>query len=199
MIQALVIGVVMATFGQCPCTNLLDEPAPPVITLNGYTPLYLTCNDPYIELGAKANSICDGNLEEGSFRCDANVSVRPWGQKELGTRAELKNLNSFRFIKQAIEYEVERQIDRIEGGGKVVQETRLFDSDTGMTRSMRGKEEAHDYRYFPDPDLVPLVISEAWVDDVRATLPELPDAKQHRFVDEHGVRADDAAILTASR
>ena len=143
--------------------------------------------------------VCDGNLEEGSFRCDANVSVRPYGQKRFGTRAELKNINSFRFIKQAIEYEVERQIDLIESGGKVIQETRLFDSNTGMTRSMRGKEEAHDYRYFPDPDLVPLVISPAWIEEVRATLPELPDAKRRRFVEELGLPAYDAEVLAADR
>ena len=143
--------------------------------------------------------VCDGNLEEGSFRCDANVSVRPIGQQELGTRAELKNINSFRFIKQAIEYEVERQIDVIEAGGKVVQETRLFDSMTGMTRSMRGKEEAHDYRYFPDPDLVPLVISPAWIDAVHATLPELPEAKRARYVEVMGLPAYDAGVLAADR
>ncbi|TNF48372.1 MAG: Asp-tRNA(Asn)/Glu-tRNA(Gln) amidotransferase subunit GatB [Deltaproteobacteria bacterium] len=143
--------------------------------------------------------VCDGNLEEGSFRCDANVSVRPYGQEEFGTRAELKNINSFRFIKQAIEYEVERQIDLIEGGGKVIQETRLFDSDTGMTRSMRGKEEAHDYRYFPDPDLVPLVISPEWIEEVRSTLPELPEVKRGRFVEELGLSVYDAGVLAADR
>src|SRR5210317_4295 len=143
--------------------------------------------------------VCDGNLEEGSFRCDANVSVRPYDQKEFGTRAELKNINSFRFIKQAIEYEVERQIDLIESGGKVIQETRLFDSNTGMTRSMRGKEEAHDYRYFPDPDLVPLVISPEWVEDVRATLPELPEVKRARFVEELGMSVYDAGVLASDR
>jgi aspartyl-tRNA(Asn)/glutamyl-tRNA(Gln) amidotransferase subunit B len=143
--------------------------------------------------------VCDGNLEEGSFRCDANVSVRPYGQEEFGTRAELKNINSFRFIKQAIEYEVERQIDLIESGGKVVQETRLYDSNTGMTRSMRSKEEAHDYRYFPDPDLVPLVISQDWIEEVRTTLPELPDAKRTRFVEELGLSAYDAEVLAADR
>jgi len=143
--------------------------------------------------------VCDGNLEEGSFRCDANVSVRPFAQQEFGTRAELKNINSFRFIKQAIEYEVERQIDLIESGGKVIQETRLFDSNTGMTRSMRGKEEAHDYRYFPDPDLVPLVISQDWIQEVRAKLPELPDAKRARFVNELGLSAYDAEVLASDR
>jgi aspartyl-tRNA(Asn)/glutamyl-tRNA(Gln) amidotransferase subunit B len=143
--------------------------------------------------------VCDGNLEEGSFRCDANVSIRPWGQEELGTRAELKNINSFRFIKQAIEYEIERQAELIEDGGKVVQETRLFDSQTGTTRSMRGKEEAHDYRYFPDPDLVPLVVSEEWIEQSRSVLPELPEAKQNRFVKELGLSEYDAEVLVAEK
>lgn len=143
--------------------------------------------------------ICDGNLDEGSFRCDANVSIRPWGQKELGTRAELKNLNSFRFIKQAIEYEVERQIDVIEDGGKVVQETRLFDPDAGVSRSMRSKEEAHDYRYFPDPDLLPLQVSVDWVERVRRVLPELPLVKLQRYQDEMGLPAYDAGVLSAER
>ena len=143
--------------------------------------------------------ICNGNLEEGSFRCDANVSVRPWGQKEFGTRTELKNINSFRFIKEGIEYEVERQIELIEDGGSVVQETRLFDSDSGTTRSMRGKEEAHDYRYFPDPDLVPLVVEQEWVERVRSELPELPEARTKRFVEAFGLPAYDAEVLTAER
>ncbi|MBN2645720.1 MAG: Asp-tRNA(Asn)/Glu-tRNA(Gln) amidotransferase subunit GatB [Desulfuromonadaceae bacterium] len=143
--------------------------------------------------------VCDGNLEEGSFRCDANVSVRPWGQQEFGTRAELKNINSFRFIKEAIEYEIDRQIDIVEEGSKVVQETRLFDSNAGTTRSMRGKEEAHDYRYFPDPDLVPLVIDEAWIARVREGLPELPEAKTRRFVEDFRLPAYDAEVLTAER
>jgi len=143
--------------------------------------------------------VCDGNMEEGSFRCDANVSIRPWGQQELGTRSELKNLNSFRFIKQAIEYEVERQAELIDDGGKVVQETRLFDADAGTTRSMRGKEEAHDYRYFPDPDLVPLVVSEKWIETVRAGLPELPAAKVSRYQQELGLPAYDAGVLSAER
>jgi len=143
--------------------------------------------------------ISDGNMQEGSFRCDANVSVRPRGQEELGTRTELKNLNSFRFIEKAINIEVERQIEVIEDGGKVVQETRLYDSDNDETRSMRSKEEANDYRYFPDPDLLPVEISADFIEAVRETLPELPDTKQHRFVDEFEIRADDAAILTASR
>jgi len=143
--------------------------------------------------------ICDGNMQEGSFRCDANVSVRPEGQEEYGTRAELKNINSFRFVEKAIEIEVERQIDVIEGGGKVVQETRLYDSDKNETRSMRSKEEANDYRYFPDPDLLPVVIEESFLEEVKATLPELPDEKKHRFMDQFGLSAYDAAVLTANR
>jgi len=143
--------------------------------------------------------VCDGNLEEGSFRCDANVSLRPVGQEAFGTRAEIKNVNSFRFVKQAIEYEIERQADLLDAGDKVVQETRLFDAQTGMTRSMRGKEEAHDYRYFPDPDLVPLVIDAAWIEAERAGLPELPDARCRRYQDELGLSAYDAEVLTAER
>ncbi len=143
--------------------------------------------------------ICDGNMQEGSFRCDANVSVRPKGQKEFGTRAELKNINSFRFVEKAIRYEIERQIDVIEGGGAVVQETRLYDSVKDVTRSMRSKEEAMDYRYFPDPDLPPLVVSEEFVEQVRATLPELPHAKRARFVEEYALSAYDAGVLTSSR
>ena len=143
--------------------------------------------------------ICDGNMQEGSFRCDANVSVRPKGQEEYGTRAELKNINSFRFVEKAIEIEVERQIDVIEGGGKVVQETRLYDSDKNETRPMRSKEEANDYRYFPDPDLLPVVLEENFLDEVKSTLPELPDEKKNRFIDQFGLSAYDAALLTASR
>ena len=143
--------------------------------------------------------ICDGNMQEGSFRCDANVSVRPRGQKEFGTRTELKNLNSFRFVERAINFEIERQIDVIEGGGKVVQETRLYDPDKGETRSLRTKEEANDYRYFPDPDLLPLVIEPAFVEEVRASLPELPDAKRQRFVEQYSLPEYDAGVLTASR
>jgi len=143
--------------------------------------------------------ICDGNMQEGSFRCDANVSVRPAGQKEFGTRAELKNINSFRFIEKAIDFEVERQIDVIENGGKVVQETRLYDSVKDQTRSMRSKEEANDYRYFPDPDLPPLVVDEQLIEQVRATLPELPEAKRHRFVEQYALSEYDAATLTDSR
>ncbi len=143
--------------------------------------------------------ICDGNMQEGSFRCDANVSVRPTGQQEFGTRTEIKNLNSFRFVERAINFEIERQIDVIEDGGEVVQETRLYDSDNDETRPMRSKEEANDYRYFPDPDLLPVEIDAAYVESVRQELPELPDAKRKRFVDDYGLKADDAAILTSSR
>ncbi|MFL6654998.1 MAG: Asp-tRNA(Asn)/Glu-tRNA(Gln) amidotransferase subunit GatB [Sulfurifustis sp.] len=143
--------------------------------------------------------ICDGNMQEGSFRCDANVSVRPKGESKFGTRAEIKNVNSFRFVEKAIEYEIERQIELLESGGKVVQETRLYDSDKNETRSMRGKEEAMDYRYFPDPDLPPLVIDAVLIRDVEKTLPELPDAKRARFVKDYGLSAYDAGVLTASR
>jgi aspartyl-tRNA(Asn)/glutamyl-tRNA(Gln) amidotransferase subunit B len=143
--------------------------------------------------------ICDGNMQEGSFRCDANVSVRRKGEAKFGTRAELKNINSFRFVEKAINYEVARQIELIEGGGKVVQETRLYDSDKDETRSMRAKEEANDYRYFPDPDLLPLDISPELVAQVRATLPELPDAKKQRFMAEYGIPAYDAGLLTGAR
>ncbi len=143
--------------------------------------------------------ISDGNMQEGSFRCDANVSVRPKGQAEFGTRTELKNINSFRFVEQAINYEVQRQIAVIEGGGEVVQETRLFDPDKGETRPMRSKEEANDYRYFPDPDLLPVEIDQDFIDAVSDSLPELPDAKRDRFSSEYGLSAYDAGVLTASR
>lgn len=143
--------------------------------------------------------ICDGNMQEGSFRCDANVSVRRKGETKFGTRTELKNLNSFRFIERAINYEVERQIEVIESGAKVVQETRLYDPDKHETRSMRSKEEASDYRYFPDPDLLPLTITPDFIEEVRAALPELPDAKRARFTGEYGLSDYDAGVLTASR
>jgi aspartyl-tRNA(Asn)/glutamyl-tRNA(Gln) amidotransferase subunit B len=143
--------------------------------------------------------ICDGNMEEGSFRCDANVSLRPRGQEKFGTRAELKNMNSFRNVQRALEYEIKRQSYILEGGGEVVQETRLWDDTAGVTQSMRGKEEAHDYRYFPDPDLVPLVIDEAWIAGIRGSLPELPLAKRERFVSDYQIPAYDAGVLTASR
>ncbi|MBI5040444.1 MAG: Asp-tRNA(Asn)/Glu-tRNA(Gln) amidotransferase subunit GatB, partial [Gammaproteobacteria bacterium] len=143
--------------------------------------------------------ICDGNMQEGSFRCDANVSVRPKGQKEFGTRAEIKNINSFRYVEKAINFEVERQIEVIENGGKIVQETRLYDANKDETRSMRAKEEANDYRYFPDPDLLPVELDDAFIEQVRATLPELPDAKKLRFVEQYALSAYDAAVLTATR
>jgi aspartyl-tRNA(Asn)/glutamyl-tRNA(Gln) amidotransferase subunit B len=143
--------------------------------------------------------ISDGNMQEGSFRCDANVSVRPKGEEKLGTRTELKNLNSFRFVERAINFEIERQIDVLEDGGKVVQETRLYDSDRDETRPMRTKEEANDYRYFPDPDLLPVEIDDAYIKEVRKTLPELPDAKQARFVEQYELNASDAVKLTVSR
>ena len=143
--------------------------------------------------------ICDGNMQEGSFRCDANVSVRPRGQAEFGTRREIKNLNSFRFLQQAIEYEIQWQIDLIEDGGKVQQATVLFDPDTGETRAMRSKEDAHDYRYFPDPDLLPLVIGADWIERVKGEMPELPVALSARFQNEYGLSAYDATTLTASR
>jgi aspartyl-tRNA(Asn)/glutamyl-tRNA(Gln) amidotransferase subunit B len=142
--------------------------------------------------------ICDGNLQEGSFRMDANISVRPQGQEKLGTRAELKNLNSFRFLERALNYEIERQIDLIETGGQVAQETRLYDPERDETRPMRGKEEANDYRYFPDPDLLPLEIDQAFFEEAAAGLPELPDAKRERFAAEYGLNAYDANLLTAS-
>ncbi len=176
------------------------------------TPLLEIVSDPDMRSGAEASAymrkihslvtylgICDGNLQEGSFRCDVNVSIRPKGQEEFGTRAEIKNLNSFRFVEKAVEYEVERQIAVIESGGKVVQETRLFDADKGETRSMRSKEEANDYRYFPDPDLLPVEIEDDFIEGLRKTLPELPDAKKARFIQQFGLPAYDATILTSSR
>ena len=143
--------------------------------------------------------ICDGNMQEGSFRCDANVSVRPKGQQEFGTRAEIKNINSFKFVEKAINHEVERQIELIESGGKVVQETRLYDSVKDETRSMRSKEEANDYRYFPDPDLLPVFISEEFKSQIKAQLPELPNARKQRFREQYQLDDENAGILTASR
>lgn len=138
-------------------------------------------------------------MEEGSFRCDANVSVRPAGTNTFGTRTELKNINSFKHVENALAYEIRRQEAVIEDGGKVVQETRLWDPAKGVSVSMRGKEEAHDYRYFPDPDLLPLVIDEGWVEEIRSTLPELPDAKKARFIQDYGLPSYDAGVLTSSR
>ena len=143
--------------------------------------------------------ICDGNMQEGSFRCDANISVRRKGDPQFGTRAEIKNLNSFRFVERAIRFEIERQIDRIESGGKVVQETRLYDPEKDETRSMRSKEEANDYRYFPDPDLLPLMLDDDFINAARADLPELPDVKKRRFMTQYGLSTYDAGTLTTSR
>ncbi len=143
--------------------------------------------------------ICDGNMEEGSLRCDANISVRPKGSTTFGTKVELKNMNSFKHVQRALEYEIKRQIALILDGKEVVQETRLFDAARGVTQSMRGKEEAHDYRYFPDPDLVPVEIDADWIEEIRKTLPELPDAKKARFMEEYQLPAYDAEIITSSR
>ncbi|MCI0749721.1 MAG: Asp-tRNA(Asn)/Glu-tRNA(Gln) amidotransferase subunit GatB [Nevskiales bacterium] len=144
-------------------------------------------------------AICDGNMQEGSFRCDANVSVRRAGESKFGTRTETKNVNSFRYVEKAIEYEIQRQIGVLESGGKIVQETRLFNPDTGETRAMRSKEEAMDYRYFPDPDLLPVVVTKADVERIRATLPELPEARKARFESQYGLPAYDAGVLTGER
>lgn len=143
--------------------------------------------------------ICDGNMEEGSLRCDANVSIRPVGQKGFGTKAELKNMNSFKFVRDALEYEIKRQVEVVEEGGRIIQETRLYDPDRGITESMRGKEEAHDYRYFPEPDLLPLRVDTVWIEEIKRTLPELPQAKRERFVREYGIPFYDAGVLTSSR
>jgi aspartyl-tRNA(Asn)/glutamyl-tRNA(Gln) amidotransferase subunit B len=143
--------------------------------------------------------ICDGNMEEGSFRCDANISLRPKGQKAFGVKTELKNMNSFRNVQKALDYEIRRQTALLDQGDKIIQETRLWDAARGVTASMRGKEEAHDYRYFPDPDLVPLVIDPEWVEKIRADLPELPDRKKERFIHDYGIPEYDAEILTSSK
>jgi aspartyl-tRNA(Asn)/glutamyl-tRNA(Gln) amidotransferase subunit B len=143
--------------------------------------------------------VCDGNMEQGSLRCDANVSVRPIGQKEYGIRTEVKNINSFRFVEKALDYEIRRQIKVLEDGGKIAQETRLWDSTRGITESMRGKEEAHDYRYFPEPDLVPITVNQKWIDEIKKSLPELPDIKRERFVSEYGLPEHDADFLTSEK
>jgi aspartyl-tRNA(Asn)/glutamyl-tRNA(Gln) amidotransferase subunit B len=143
--------------------------------------------------------VCDGNMEEGSFRCDANISVRPAGSSELGTKIEMKNLNSFKAVEKALASEIERQIDTLNKGGRLTQETRLWDADREVTRSMRSKEFAHDYRYFPDPDLLPLVIDEKWIAEIRAALPELPHAREQRFIAEYGLPPYDAALLTSRK
>ena len=144
-------------------------------------------------------SICDGNLEEGSFRCDANVSIRPQGSQTLGTRTELKNLNSFKHVEKSLQYEISRQQEVLLEDGQIVQETRLWDPDKNKTMSMRGKEEAHDYRYFPDPDLLPLVIDDGWIQSIREGLPELPDGKKQRFMKQYGLPSYDAELLTSDR
>ena len=153
----------------------------------------------YIHALVRYIDICDGNMQEGSFRCDANISVRPSGQSELGTRAEIKNLNSFRFLERAILFEVERQIDLLEDGQSVVQETRLYDSDKDETRSMRSKEEANDYRYFPDPDLPPLLVEDAFIDSVRSSMPELPKVRRARFIESLDLSPTDADALMSDR
>src|SRR5689334_5659796 len=142
--------------------------------------------------------VSDCNMEEGSLRCDANVSVRPRGQEKFGTKTEIKNVNSFRFVRQALEYEISRQIELVESGGKITQETRLYNSAEGRTYSMRSKEEAHDYRYFPEPDLLPLVVSEEWQREIRNKLPELPDARRERMVADYGITDYDAQVLTST-
>jgi aspartyl-tRNA(Asn)/glutamyl-tRNA(Gln) amidotransferase subunit B len=143
--------------------------------------------------------VCDGNMEQGSLRCDANVSIRPVGQNEFGTRAELKNINSFKFVEKALEYEIKRQVSVIEDGGRIIQETRLWDSAAGVTRSMRSKEEAHDYRYFPEPDIPPILVSQEWIDEIKAKLPELPDEKRKRFIGQHSLPEYDAELLTSEK
>jgi aspartyl-tRNA(Asn)/glutamyl-tRNA(Gln) amidotransferase subunit B len=188
------------------------EPSSLVDLNRAGTPLIEIVSEPDMRSAAEASEylkairdivvylgICDGNMQEGSFRCDANISVRPVGQSELGTRTELKNMNSFKFIRDAIEYEVARQIDLIEDGGKVTQETRLFDVKKGITRSMRSKEEAHDYRYFPDPDLLPMLVDESMLSKAKKEMPELPAEKRARFIDVLKLPAYDAGVLTSSR
>ncbi len=175
------------------CVPLMEIVSEPDIRSPEEARAYMqTLRDIVVYLG-----ICDGNLEEGSLRCDANISVMQEGSDTFGTRTEIKNMNSFRFLQQALEYEIDRQIDLIEDGGRVVQETRLFDSDKGVTMSMRGKEEAHDYRYFPEPDLVPLHVDEGWIDRIRQELPELRSEKMERYVSEMGIPEYDAEVITA--
>ena len=143
--------------------------------------------------------VCDGNMEQGSLRCDANVSVKPVGSEEFGVKTEIKNINSFRFVEKALEYEIKRQIRVLSEGGKIIQETRLWDSQAGITQSMRSKEEAHDYRYFPEPDLVPVVVSEEWINEIKKTIPELPDQKIERFIKDYALPEYDADILTSEK
>ena len=177
------------------CTPLIEIVSEPDIRSAEEAVEYLKAiHDIVVYLG-----VSDGNMDEGSFRCDANISVRPEGQEEFGTRAELKNINSFKFVKDAIRFEIERQIDAIEDGEKIVQETRLYDSAKGVTISMRSKEEAHDYRYFPEPDLLPLEFNDKFVEDARGKLPELPATKKARFISEYKLPPYDAGVLTAER
>jgi aspartyl-tRNA(Asn)/glutamyl-tRNA(Gln) amidotransferase subunit B len=143
--------------------------------------------------------VCDGNMEQGSLRCDANVSLRPAGRKELGTKVEIKNINSFKFVEKALDYEIMRQLKILEGGGKIIQETRLWDSVRNVTESMRGKEEAHDYRYFPEPDLVPMTVDQTWIHDIQSSLPELPDKRRERFVSAFGIPGQDADLMISEK
>jgi aspartyl-tRNA(Asn)/glutamyl-tRNA(Gln) amidotransferase subunit B len=209
-----IIGITRAHLEEDAGKSVHDEfPEQTGIDLNrAGTPLLEIVSDPDMRSAKEAVAyarkihtlvqyleICDGNMQEGSFRCDANVSVRPAGQEELGTRAELKNINSFRFLERAINFEIERQIDLIEGGGTVIQETRLYDADKNETRSMRSKEEANDYRYFPDPDLLPVEVTGDDIKRIKATLPELPEQKRKRYVEEFGLSEYNAEQLSASR
>ena len=209
-----VIGITRAHLEEDAGKSLHDQfPDQTGIDLNrAGTPLLEIVSDPDISSAKEAVAyarkihslvqflnICDGNMQEGSFRCDANVSVRPIGEEKLGTRAEIKNINSFRFLERAINFEIERQIDLIEDGGSVVQETRLYDSDKNETRSMRSKEEANDYRYFPDPDLLPVRVTDEDIEAIRATLPELPEQKKQRYQDEYQLSEYNAELLSASR
>jgi len=208
------IGITRIHMEEDAGKNIHEEEAPySLVDLNrACVPLMEIVSEPDLRSPAEAAAymrklrtilryleVCDGNMEQGSLRCDANVSVRPMGEEAFGTRTELKNINSFRFVEKAIEYEIARQIRVIEQGGRVVQETRLWDTNAGRTVPMRGKEEAHDYRYFPDPDLVPLRVDPAWVEEIRASMVELPDARRERFVSGYGLPEPTAALLTEER
>ena len=208
-----VIGITRAHLEEDAGKSVHDEfPGRSGIDLNrAGTPLLEIVSEPEMRSAQEASAymkaihsivtyleICDGNMQEGSFRCDANVSVRPQGQTEFGTRTEIKNINSFKFVERAIEFEVERQIDVLESGGKIIQETRLYDADKDETRSMRSKEDAHDYRYFPDPDLLPIKLSKELIDSFKEKLPELPEQKREKYVDL-GLSTDDARLLSENR
>jgi aspartyl-tRNA(Asn)/glutamyl-tRNA(Gln) amidotransferase subunit B len=210
--QAMRIGITRAHLEEDAGKSLHEAfPGQTGIDLNrAGTPLIEIVSEPDLRSSAEAVAylkklhqlvvtlgICDGNMQEGSFRCDANVSVRRKGAEQFGTRTETKNINSFRYVQQAIEFEVERQIGVLESGGTIVQETRLFNPDTGETRTMRTKEDANDYRYFPDPDLLPVLCTPEYIEAVRATLPELPDARRQRFMSQYELSAYDAATLTS--